>query len=67
MPENWAQQIHDAFIDVQKYRLSVDAIVIPWAWQTDWATLTAQQTDRHIFGVEVKFAIIDRPFAIIQR
>ena len=67
LPDDWAQQVHEAFIDVQKWAIPVDAVALPWAWRTGWHALASQYTTVQLFGVDVLFAMIDKPIALVKR
>jgi hypothetical protein len=66
LPDDWAQQVHEAFIDVQKWAIPVGAVALPWAWRTGWETLASDYTTAQLFGVDVLFAMVDRPVALIK-
>ena len=66
LPEDWAVQVHEAFVDVQKWALIVESLVLPWHWRNGWAAYARQQTDQKLFGVDVHFAMVDRPIATIR-
>jgi hypothetical protein len=66
LPEDWAQQVHAAFVDVQKWAIPVDAIAIPWAWRTGWQALASLETNVRFFGVPVMFAMVEKPIALVR-
>jgi len=64
LPDDWAAQVHEAFIDVQKWAIPVDAVALPWAWRSGWEALSSDAAQ--LFGVDVLFAMIDKPIALIK-
>lgn len=66
LPTDWAAQIHEAFIEVQKHALVVGGVVLPWQWRRGWEALERNQTDTRLFGVPASFAMVDRPVALIK-
>lgn len=67
LPANWVEAVYDAFVDVQKYALTVSGIVLPWAWHTEWEAIASDPDVRLLFNVDVHFAMIDKPIALIKR
>ena len=66
LPLDWAAQVHEAFVRVHEQRLTVDTLALPWQWRDGWAAHAAMQTDQRLFGVDVRFALIDRPIAMFR-
>jgi len=66
MPQDWAAQIYEAFVEVQKHALVVGGVVLPWQWRLGWQELSRADTDVRLYGVPVSFAMVERPIALIQ-
>ena len=67
LPDDWSVQVADAFIDVHKWGIPVDAVALPWAWRDGWEGLASEHGDAQMFGRDVLFAMIDKPVALIKR
>lgn len=67
MPDDWAVQVQEAFVNVQKHGLAVDSIVLPWDWREQWSVVAGIDMHDRLFGVPVRFAMVDQPVAIIDQ
>jgi hypothetical protein len=68
LPDDWTAQVYEALVEPQKWCIPVDAIALPWAWQTSWQKLLPRHADIRLFGlkVDVLFAMVDKPLALTK-
>jgi len=70
LPDDWAEQVYGAFVDVQKWAIPVDAIALPWVWRAGWEAAVTVEVAAHtaalLFRAEVLFAMVDKPIALIR-
>lgn len=65
MPENWAEQVYEALVEVQKWGLSFDTLVLPWSWREQWSSAATELGfPRPI--IHYRFAMIEKPIALIR-
>lgn len=66
LPSDWDVQLAEVVIDVQKYRLNVASIVLPWSWCQAWQRMQGVEPSRFYFNSLIVFALIDAPMATIE-